>query len=96
VNRSSDTARTGNRVGLFCVGIGITAFFGFLAWFSFALATMMMDPALRGRDYWAAVGDRLGSDLTLTTMMVVSGLLAGTGLVIMVRAVMRRSPVSEG
>ena len=95
MNRASGADSTGNRIGSFCFGSGVMVLFTVLGWLSFALATTMVNPHLRGRGYWDAVADRFANSSTLTTMMALSCLFAGAGLVMMARAVLYRSAAPE-
>jgi hypothetical protein len=78
---------TAQRVSLFCVGGAVTAPSAFLAVFAFNLATMMMNPALQGTEYWEAVRERLESGPTLLGLMVTGSVGAVVGLVLMGRAI---------
>ncbi|MDY3556530.1 hypothetical protein R5W24_005696, partial [Gemmata sp. JC717] len=77
----------GNRLGLFCVGGAVATLCGFLAWFSFALTTAMMNSALEGREYWTEVGNRFGRNLGLTVLTVLSSFGSAFGVVLMGRAI---------
>ena len=90
---SSDT--TGRRISLFCVGATIAVFCGLLAVLAFNLATMMMNPALHGDQYWADVRERLGRHLELLGLMVGGGIGAAIGVVLMARAIFGRFRATE-
>jgi hypothetical protein len=92
VSRSERENKTGDRIGLFCMGGALTAFFSFVAWFTFAIVTMAMNPALGGRDYWATVGERFENNSVLAVIVCLSCLIASSGVVIMARAILSRRP----
>ena len=83
-------ADTGQRIGSFSGGMGIAALFAFLAWLSFCALTMMMDPALAGSDYWAAVGERARSNPMIATFLALCLLGVLAGVLLMGRAVIGR------
>jgi predicted metal-binding membrane protein len=97
VNRSAGEDETGRRIGLFCVGGSVAALSAFVALGVFSVATMMMNPALEGSEYWAEVGTRLAGDAALSVTMVAAGFVACLGVAVMIRAALgpRRGMLRE-
>jgi hypothetical protein len=85
---------TARRIGLFCVGGALAASCAFVAWIAFALATMMMDPTLRGAEYRAAVVERLQSSPQLVALVAAGVVGAAVGIAVMVRALFGRLKVT--
>ena len=80
----------GHRIGLFSVWAASTAFCAFVAWGSFSLLSMMMNPALSGADYWAAVRERAQANPAVTAFLVLGSVGMLFGVVLMGRAVIGR------
>jgi hypothetical protein len=72
------------RISLFCVGAGLALISGFLAWLSFFMLTMKMNPDV---DYWATVRDRAQSNPSLTIQFGLCCLVVLVGVVLMLQAV---------
>jgi hypothetical protein len=71
---------------LFCVGMALTAFCGFLTWFTFAMITLKMNPSLHGGEYWRDVFGRMSTNPGMSVLLLVSGAGALTGIVLMSRS----------
>ena len=86
------------RIASFCAGAGLTALCGFLAWISFALLTAMMNPALAGADFWAAVRDRAVENPEVIAFLALccAGTVLGLCLTVRSLAWPRRKPAAPG
>ena len=75
-----------SRIGSLATGVLLAVGCGILAWISFALLTMMMDPALDGEAYRSTVQQRMLANPSVSALMIVSGAGVLIGFLLMGRA----------
>lgn len=80
----------GNRVGLFCSGLALAAVGGVLVLIFYTLATLKINPALSGQEYWAVVFDRFSREPQIAAFLILSIGVTALGLCMIFRSLFWR------
>lgn len=84
------------RIASFLLGAVFAPLCGLIACIGWVLLTMKMNPDLAGPDYWREVSDRAANNLPIVAVIAAAGVGVVSGVVLMVRAVVYRSPSPGG
>lgn len=90
MNRPSRQDETARRIGLFCSGVAVIAFFALVAYGAFAVETIPSDPTADEREYWSDLSVWLQGHPKFTLTMFVSVAMAALGVGMMVWSLIRR------